>query len=789
MNAKTYQTLEFDKILTRLAGYTQNKRVADATASLTPATALYEVEQRLAETTEAVNMALRRGNPPGFLAADIAPSLSRLDMGGVLSMKELLAVENVLKVARGLQRYVEEDKHAEGGIIAGIAGNITPLREVETRISDAIISEEEMADSASAELASIRRRMKVLDSRIRDTLNEIITSQRYQKCLQEPIITMRGERFVVPVKAEHKGEVRGIVHDTSASGSTLFIEPMAVVALSNELAALAGLEKDEIERILAELSAYVGGYSGEIVQDLDCIYQLDFIFCKARLSIDMNALAPALNDEGYIDIKQGRHPLLDPARVVPIDIYLGKTFDTLVITGPNTGGKTVSLKTLGLFTLMAQSGLHIPVRDNSHICVFEQVFADIGDEQSIEQSLSTFSSHIVNLVGILGKVHDSTLVLMDELGAGTDPVEGAALAISILEYIRARGARAAATTHYSELKMYALTTDGVENASCEFDVGTLSPTYRLLIGVPGKSNAFAISTRLGMDAAIIERAKTLMHDDNVKMEDVINRLEQNRQEAERERQRAQAMERDARALKEKLEREQADTGRKRHEILEEARREALRILDDAKEEAQRAVRDIRTVRDTALELDAQREVEQAKSRLKKRSDKLAAMQGSRPSSPRHKPPKNLKPGDSIELVSLGQRASVLTKPDKDGNFQAQAGIMKVRANLRDVRLLSDAPKLERTQTRPTTSRRTGATPGLELDLRGMYLEEALQKLDKFLDDAVLSGLHTVTVIHGKGTGVLRKGVQERLKGHKHVAAYRLGQFGEGEDGVTIVELR
>ncbi len=790
MNDKVRKTLEFDKVLSRLAAYTENERVGARIATLVPRTDIHEVRALLEETTEAVGFLMRQGNPPSLKVADLAPALKRLDRGGILSMQELLAVSGLLKVARRLKRYVEDDKQAEGGILAGLAAGIVPIREVEVRIDEAILSEDEMADNASPELANIRRRMRALSGRIRETLNGIISSPHYQKCLQEPIITMRGDRYVVPVKAEHKGVLKGIVHDTSASGSTLFVEPMPVVTMAGELTGLAGQEQDEIGRILAELSAYVGEFAGEISQNLDTVYELDFIFCKGKLSVEQNAMAPTLNEENVIDIRQGRHPLLDPQKVVPIDVRLGGDFDTLVITGPNTGGKTVTLKTLGLFALMTQAGLHIPVRDHTRMGIFSEIFADIGDEQSIEQSLSTFSSHMVNLVDILNQVDDRSLVLADELGAGTDPVEGAALAIAILEYIRGFGARAAATTHYSELKTYALTTPGVENASCEFDVQTLSPTYRLLIGVPGKSNAFAISKRLGLSDSVIARAKELLREDSVKMEDVINRLEENRRQAEADRRRTETLERDARILKARLEEEEAALAEKKRQILADARQEALRILDDAKEDAQAALRDIRTVRDTALELDARQEAERAKNRIKERTDKIAAAAAESGKPVRRvKPPKDLKPGNTVEILSLSQKATVLTAPDKDGNFQAQAGIMKVKVNVRDVRRVEEAPKFEKPQPRKGGVGNRSTSPGMELDIRGRYPEEALSEVDKFLDNAVLSGLHSVTIIHGKGTGVLRKAVQAHLRGHKHVAEFRLGRFGEGEDGVTLVELR
>lgn len=789
MNRKVYKTLEFDKILALLSEMTENERVRKRILELEPKSSLLEAEALLSETTEAVGVTLRRGNAPGMRIFDIMPALLRAERGGVMNQKELLGISRLLKTVRRVKGYLQDDKSLTDGTLFSLGAALEPLTAVSTRIDEAIISEDEMADSASVELSRIRRTMKNLEGKIRDTLNGIISSSTYQKALQEPIITMRGDRFVVPVRSECKSEIKGIVHDSSATGATLFIEPMAVVSLSNEMAELTGREKEEIDRILAELTAYVSEYGEVLKANAETIYELDFIFCKARLSIAQNANAPHLNDEGIIDIKKGRHPLLDPKTVVPIDIWLGGEFDTLVITGPNTGGKTVSLKTLGLFTLMALSGLHISAGDETKIAVFDEVFADIGDEQSIEQSLSTFSSHMVNLVGILNRVTDKSLVLTDELGAGTDPTEGAALAIAILEHIRACGAKAAATTHYSELKLYALSTDGVENASCEFDLKTLSPTYKLLIGVPGKSNAFAISKRLGLSEAIIGRAKDLVSDDNVKLEDVISGLETSRRRAEKERERAERMAREAQSLKDKARREIEEAEEKRSGILSEARTEALRMMETAKEDSQKIMREIRTIRDSAPMQEAMAQAEKAREKLRQKTEKLKS--GAEETKIISKKPlKNVKPGDAVIIRSISQEAVVLTAPDKAGKVQVQAGIMKMKVPLSD---LAAAKETSKEKSAPkSTHKVTSAHPKTsktEVDVRGMMLEEAIDAVGKYLDEAIMSSLHTVTIIHGKGTGVLRAGIGEYLKRHPQVAEYRLGRYGEGETGVTVVTFK
>ncbi len=785
MDKKALATLEYDKILKKLSAYTQNEEVLERIKNLEPNESIDDCREALSETTEAVGLLLRRGNPSGLKITNILPALYRAQKNGRMNCRELLALTNILKVSKKTKRYIEEDKLLPNGKVKALSYCLEPLKNVSDRIDEVVLGEDEIADGASSELYSIRRKIKQTEAKIRDTLNSMVASPSFKNALQESIITMRGGRYVVPVKAECKGEIKGIVHDSSSSGSTVFIEPAAVVSLTNEVSELLAREKEEIDRILYELSVFAAEFSHEITEDVKTILELDFIFCKAMLSIAQNGIEPILNEDGFINIKKGRHPLLDEKTVVPVDIYLGGEFDTLVITGPNTGGKTVSLKTLGLFTLMAQAGLHIPAFDGSEIGVFENVFADIGDEQSIEQSLSTFSSHIVNLVKIIDKVNHKSLVLTDELGAGTDPTEGAALAISILEYMRARGAKIAATTHYSELKMYALQTEGVENASCEFDVKTLSPTYKLLIGVPGKSNAFAISKRLGINDEIIDRAKDFLQDENVRLEDVLIKLEENRKKAEKERYEAQTAARDVKDLKEKMSRESREFDKKRARLLEDAKMEALRILEDAKEEASGVIKEIRVLKSNMAK-ESLAEAEKARDRLNQKSKKLGKTEQVKRQS---KPLKTVKPGDEVYLLNFGQNATVLTAPDSSGNVMVQAGIVKIKANLRDLQA-QETKKEQKVKSTAAFKRAQGSNNSshLEVDVRGMTLMEAIDKVDKFIDDSVLSGLKTITVIHGKGTGVLRQGIQDYLRKRHGVSEYRNGTYGEGEHGVTVVTL-
>ena len=790
MNQKTFQTLEFNKILNMLKGYTQNEKVQERILNLAPETDLNRVKRMQQETTEAAGVLLRRGSAPGFTVSDVSGAVMRTGRGGAMTMHELLSLSTAMSTARRLKAYIEEDKPSEGTNLRALSDALENLKQVENEINEKIISEDEMADGASPALFAIRRKLKTQAGKIRDTLNSIITSGRFQKFLQEPIITMRGDRYVVPVKAENKNEIKGIVHDASSSGSTVFIEPASVVEMTNEITELKGKEKEEIERILYELSTFVSEFAEQILANFNTVYELDFIFCKARLSLSQNAAEPELNDQGVIRIKSGRHPLLDKTRVVPIDISLGDVYDTLIITGPNTGGKTVSLKTLGLFTLMAQSGLHISAASGSTMAVFDNVFADIGDEQSIEQNVSTFSSHIVNLVGILNEVTQNSLVLADELGAGTDPTEGAALAVSIIEYLRNFGARIAATTHYSELKMYALSTQGVENASCEFDVATLSPTYRLMIGVPGKSNAFAISKRLGLSETVIENAKKRITDDNIKLEDVIAGLEESRKRAEEDRRLAENASRDARIFKENMRRELDRLEEKKAKLMQQARADAMAIVESAKKQSQEALREFRELKNTTAYREAMEKAEKAKDALRRESEKIT--QGAGKDRPRVKTLKKVKLGETVHIVSLDTDASVLTLPDKKGALFVQAGIMKIKTNLSDLTSGKEQVQDKKTQGKTisaTFKASKQASASMEKDVRGLTLDEAILEVDKFLDDCYLSSLHEVTIIHGKGTGVLRAGIGEFLRRHPCVDSYRAGRYGEGEMGVTVVTLK
>lgn len=790
MNKKTLITLEFHKILDILKGFTQNECVQERILSLVPETELSLVKKMQQETTEATGILLRRGNSPGFTVKDVGGAVMRTQRGGAMTMQELLSLSTAMATARRVKAYIAEDKPSEETSIRALSDTLEVLKQVEDEINEKILGEDEMADGASPALFAIRRKIKTQESKIRDTLNNVITSDRFQKFLQDSIITMRGDRYVVPVKAEYKNEVKGIVHDASSSGSTVFIEPASVVEMTNEIAELRSKEKEEIERILYELSVFVSEFAEQIFVNYTTIFELDFIFCKARLSLLQNANEPTLNDEGVIDIKSGRHPLLDKNKVVPVDISLGDRYDTLIITGPNTGGKTVSLKTLGLFTLMAQAGLHISANAGSTMAVFENVFADIGDEQSIEQNLSTFSSHIVNLVDILNGVTQNSLVLADELGAGTDPTEGAALAVSIIEYLRMFGARVAATTHYSELKLYALSTEGVENASCEFDVATLSPTYRLMIGVPGKSNAFAISKRLGLNDSIIENAKMRITDDNIKLEDVIAGLERSRKQAEEDRLLAEYASRDARIFKENMRKEMEKLEEKKAKLMADARAEAMAIVESAKKQFQEAMKELRDIKNTAVYREALEKAEKAREALRKESEKIA--EHANQNKPKVKPLKNVKLGETVHIVSMGTDASVLSLPDKKGALFVQAGIMKIKTNLNDLMRAGKKAQEKKSDSKAIAasfkaSRQEGAS--MEKDVRGLVLEEAISVVDKFLDNCYLSSLHEVTIIHGKGTGVLRAGIGEFLRHHPCVKSYRPGRYGEGEAGVTVVTLK
>lgn len=788
--------LELDKILDMLAGETCCADAAHIARSLRPQTELPLVQRLVEETDDACRLMAGFGTPSFGQLSNVTNPLRRAEAGAALMPGELLRVAETLRVIRSLREW---RAHCEGvstcldDRFSALAAN----KYLEERIAGVVISEEEIADTASPALADIRRKMRAASARVREQLDRMVRSATYQKALQEPIVTIRGGRFVVPVKAEHRGEVAGLVHDTSASGATVFVEPMGAVEANNELKVLRSREQAEIERILQELSAEVGSFATAIIADYELVLELNVIFAKGQLAYKMKAIRPRLTADGHTVLHKARHPLIDPKKIVPVDVELGGGFDTLVITGPNTGGKTVTLKTLGLLTVMTMCGLLPPISDGSQIAVCDRVLVDIGDEQSIEQSLSTFSSHMVNVIRILEQADARSLVLLDELGAGTDPVEGAALAIAILERLRQQGARIGATTHYAELKAYAIHTPGVENASCEFDVASLRPTYRLLIGVPGRSNAFAITRRLGMDEALVEHAKSLISGDDRRLEDVVSSLDARRQELEQKLQAAEddrlRAQRAAAAAEEKL----GELEQRREKELENARQQARGIVEKARQQAQQLMDELDDLRRQKESADFAQKTQQAKSQLRSRLRRLddAVDPVAQRDMGEYVLPRALQKGDRVLLQDMGLQATVTALPDDKGMVEVQAGAIRTRTPLQNLRLYES--KRAEKKGRPTPAPRTGGgltsrmerSAATDLDLRGMTVEEALLEVDRFLDNAVLCGLERVTLIHGKGTGALRAAVQQHLRGHKQVKGFRLGTYGEGETGVTVVELK
>ena len=781
---KSMATLELPQVLALLADCAATLEGKERCLALRPLTDLDDVARAQEETSAAVKMLILRGSPGFSGVKPVSASLQRADMGGSLSTRELLDIASVLRCARGARDYGDSE---EKTVISHLFRSLTPNRFLEDSITNSILSEEEIADSASSELASIRRHMRSTEARVRDILQRLISSNQ-SKYLQESIITIRSDRYVVPVKAEHKNAIPGLVHDVSSSGSTFFIEPMGVVKANNELRELAAREKKEIERILAELSAQCAAHKEDIGEDYTLLILLDTIFARGQLSLKMEASQPGLS-ERYLRLRGARHPLLDKKKAVANDLELGDRFDTLVITGPNTGGKTVTLKTLGLITLMAQCGLHIPAKSDSTVRVFRRVLSDIGDEQSIAQSLSTFSSHMTNIVGILKEADGQTLILFDELGAGTDPVEGAALAAAVIESARELGALVAATTHYAELKVYAMTTPGVENASCEFNVDTLAPTYRLVMGIPGKSNAFAISRRLGLPEEIIDRAAARLDAENVRFEDVLTKLDQQRQEMEKDRAEARRLKLEmeqsagkAREYRKRLEEE-------RSKVVEKAQAEARAILDEARDTADQVFKELNDMRRRQRKEEDWQRVNDERAALRRSLNEAEGKLGARPEEPAPPPTRPARAGDTVELVKMGTQATVLSV-NKDGSLQLQAGILKITARQEEVRVVEGETQqsAKKVVARAEHKLRTlGASP--EVDLRGMMTDEAIGALDLFLDNAVLGKLNEVRIIHGKGTGAVRKAVREHLKRSRYVKSFRPGRYGEGEDGVTIAELR
>ena len=792
MNDKTLRVLEYHKIIEKVAEKAESELGKEMVRNIRPSTDINEVQYLQNETEEALKLLIKKGSPPLYGIQDISRELKLAEIGGVLTPGGLLRVSDSLRVARGLKNYLKEAREqgvTDYPILQELIDSLRVFKEIEDEINNAIIGEEEISDNASPTLRNIRRQIINKNESIRNKLNSIISSQQYAKYLQDSIVTVREGRYVVPIKAENKRFFQGIVHDQSASGATLFIEPMAVVELNNELRELEMKEREEIERILRELTSLVADKVEHIRHNLKTLKRIDYIFAKGKYALEINGIKPILNREGYINIKKGRHPLLDPKKVVPIDVYIGKDFNTLVITGPNTGGKTVTLKTVGLLTIMAQSGLHIPAEFNSEIGVFDKVFADIGDEQSIEQSLSTFSSHMKNIVGILEEVGPNSLVLFDELGAGTDPTEGAALAMAILDHLLNMDIRTIATTHYSQLKIYALTTDRVKNASVEFDVETLSPTYRLLIGVPGKSNAFEISKRLGLQSYIIEYAKSLVSRENVEFEDVLQAIDRDRRVIEESKQEAEKLKEEVRRLKEELELEKEKIKSSREKIITQAREEARRILRSAKEESEGIIKELRNI-SSEIERDKLIRIQDMQEKMRKNLDEVESqLSGDILNVKANKEIKNLKVGETVEVMSLKQTGTVLELPDEEGNVLVQIGIMKVKVNKSTLRRADQAEE-EKAKTRTSKMIRSKSSHVKnEIDLRGKTLDEALLELDKYIDDAYLAGLTEAYIIHGKGTGVLREGIKSYLKGHKHIKSYRTGNYNEGGTGVTVIELK
>jgi len=793
MNEKVLRVLEYDKIVERLADRASSNLGKELAGELMPSTDFDEIKQALKETTDAVTCILRKGSPPLGGIHDIRSSIQRAVAGGMLNPGELLRVADVLRVSRKLKGYITQDKMEleDTNTILLLCSNLGTNRTLEDRLDQSIESEDQLSDYASPALASIRRDIRRLQDSIKDKLNSIIRSAQNKKIMQDAVVTLRGDRYVVPVKAEYRSQFPGLVHDISQSGATIFIEPLAVVEANNEIRQLKNKEEREIERILMELTGEVANNADLLTENVKLLSRIDFAFAKARLSLDIKGVEPVLNTERRIVIKKGRHPLIDPAVVVPVDISLGDSFSTMIITGPNTGGKTVTLKTTGLFVLMAQAGLHIPAAENSEMCVFRKVFADIGDEQSIEQSLSTFSSHMKNIVNILNEVDEDSLVLFDELGAGTDPTEGAALATAILDRLTKRGIRTMATTHYSELKIYAMTTPGVQNACCEFDVETLRPTYRLLVGIPGRSNAFSISKRLGLDEGIIEDAKNFLTGEDIQFEELLSDIQKNRLETEKEREQATREMREIERLKEAAREQKKKIEDEKENILNQARKEARTILADARRQAEAIMERLKELEKAYHQQNAEREMMELKQNIRQKINELDERMAESvlPRKGYAKPPESLKPGDTVMIINLNQKGTVLEAPDKDGNVLIQAGIMKIKMHITQLRLVDEQRNITDSIQNTRVSGVKSGNVGLELDIRGLNIEEARVKIDKYIDDVVIAGLHEVSIIHGKGTGALRKGVHEFLSKHPHVKSFRLGKYGEGETGVTIVTIK
>ena len=784
MEKRVLKTLEYDKILAMLRERASCCISRELVDTMEPSGDFDTVERELKLTAEAETLFYKTGRSPVDDFPDMRHCLERMHAALFLSTGELLGIASCLKAAR-IAKDILAKEVGEESYLYNLAGLLITHRSAEEEINRCIINEDEIFDGASPALARIRRAMRLANEKVREKLNSMIRSTAYQKYLQEPIITIRNGRFVIPVKQEYRQQVPGLIHDQSGSGATLFIEPSAVVELGNEYKKLLAEEADEIERILTELTAMLAPYADEIREDLNIMGQIDLVFAKAKLSRELNAVMPRLNRNNYVRIVRGRHPLISADRVVPIDIWIGRDYRSLIITGPNTGGKTVTLKIVGLFALMVQSGIFVPANEGSEFPVFEHIYADIGDEQSIEQSLSTFSSHMKNIVGILDRADENSLVLLDELGAGTDPIEGAALAMSILEELNDRHCICVSTTHYSEIKAFAMTHEGMENASMEFDIDRLCPTYRLYIGIPGKSNAFEISSRLGLPNSIIDKAKGFLKGEDVRFEDIISSAQSQHRIAEEERKMAEEARAELEKLRADAERERRKLDEDRNRLQAKAKEDAKRIVADTKREMEKLIVEIRSIKDIDRSA-ADRVIQAARDTLRATETAVNEKEAIKKED-NTKPPKTVRAGDTVNIVTLDQKATVLSAPDSKGEVMVQAGVMKLNVKLKDIRLIE-----EKKAAAPTSGKfglGAGKQVGLELDVRGMLVDEANIIVDRYLDDAYNAGLSEVNIIHGKGTGALRAGVQAFLKRHPLVKGYRMGSYGEGDAGVTVVTLK
>ena len=783
MEKRVLKTLEYDKILSMLKDRSSCCVSRELVESMEPSGDFDEVERELKLTAEAETLFYRTGRSPVDDFPDMRHCLERTHAALFLSTGELLGIASCLKAARIAKETLTKEN--EGSYLYNMASCLTTHRSAEEEINRCIISEDEIFDGASPALSRIRRSMRIANEKVREKLNSMIRSSSYQKYLQEPLVTIRNGRFVIPVKQEYRQQVPGLIHDQSGSGATLFIEPAAVVELGNEYKKLLAEEAEEIERILTELTAMLAPYAGEIREDLNILGSIDLVFAKARLSRELNATMPKLNRENYIRIVRARHPLIPSDRVVPIDIWIGRDYRSLIITGPNTGGKTVTLKIVGLFSLMVQSGIFVPANEGSEFPVFQSIYADIGDEQSIEQSLSTFSSHMKNIVGILDKADENSLVLLDELGAGTDPIEGAALAMSILEDLNDRHCICVSTTHYSEIKAFAMTHEGMENASMEFDVDKLCPTYKLYIGIPGKSNAFEISSRLGLPDRIISNAKSLLKGEDVRFEDIISSAQSQHRIAEEERKLAEEARAELEKLRADAERERRKLNDDRSRLQAKAKEEAKRIVAETKREMEKLIVEILSIKDIDRSA-ADRAIQNARDTLRAKENAVNEKEAIAKED-NSNPPKTVRSGDTVNIVTLDQKATVLSAPDAKGDVVVQAGVMKLTVKLNDLRLIEEKKPLAASGGKVGLG--AGKQVGLELDVRGMLVDEANIVVDRYLDDAYNAGLTEVNIIHGKGTGALRSGIQAFLKRHPLVKGYRMGSYGEGDAGVTVVTLK